>query len=232
MEPSEVFNDTNKVLTKLFFSIKLNIASKRIEENEIKDLIRSLRTSHKKSFGSAQYLYSPEIDEMIIYAKGRKRQINLTPFSIDYLELNRFNFDEFNKICKRLYDFYVETKEVDPIDIKLVGKVFSYDFNLNQKAMDLLKNNLNLFKDKDLNRFSINVTMIENDKNIHITLTGIKPSEEDDSDEVENTFYTTFDINNNDQTSGLKNESFMEVINFADDFAKNKLLSTLNTYFS
>ncbi len=70
------------------------------------------------------------------------------------------------------------------------------------------------------------VTITESNKNIHLHFYS-----EDVEDTDPDTLFVKLDINNKDQISGLNENSYDEIINFADNYVKNKLIDVLNTNF-
>lgn len=233
IEEPKTFRDKNKNLIQLFFAIKNNVATERITESELKNLLKSLRKSHIDYFKNSINFSESNIDPGIIIDKKENRKIIISSNSLEYTEKKLFNKENFNQICQRLYDFYVETKQVDPEDIRLIGKVYNFIFTLNNNAVDHLKNRTGIYAEKELGELSLKSTIIEGDKNIHIHIIGKKAIEaEGENAESENkNLHVKLDINNRDQVSGVGKNTFLEIIKYADDFSKNSLLEILNSHF-
>lgn len=226
MERLQLFTKAQQTLNQLIFAIKLNIPANPLSEDEIKALKRILLISHKHEFGRSDYIYDPHISGGTIIGNHNYRNVVITPSLIQYAEKRNFNNANFNDVCKQLYDFYITKRQVDLLDIKVIGKVFNFAFQMEQNSLDLLKSRTNLFRDKHLSSLSLKATILEEEKNIHIHIHNQDGLE--DTENNENILFITLDFNNHDQVSGVIESSFHEIMRFADDFVKNRLLHTLN----
>lgn len=223
MNTSTLFTEEKKNLSQLIFAVKLNIPAKIITEDELKDLKRSLLIAHKHEFGRSNFIYDPNLKGGTIIGNNNQRNILITPSLIQYTEQAKFNNTNVNNISRLLYDFYREKKEVDLTDFKLIGKVFNFHFELGQDGIELLKQKTNLFSEKILSAFNVRVTIEENDKNIHLHFYS-----ENSEDISSSTLFVKMDINNKDQISGLNENSYNDIIGFADDYIRNDFLDLLN----
>ena len=142
---------------------------------------------------------------------------------IQYTEQAKFNNTNFNNVSKLLYDFYIEKKSVDLTDFRLIGKVFSFQFELGRDGIELLKQKTSLFSGKTLSAFNVRVTIEENDKNIHLHFYS-----EDSEDISSTTLFVKIDINNKEQISGLNENSYNDIVGFADDYIRNNFIDILN----
>jgi hypothetical protein len=234
MNETKIFREDNKETMQLFFAIKNSINTEGVTELELKKLLQTLRKSHRRHFINSRNLADPTINGGAIIDTKSNRQIIITPASLEYTEPKLFHEKKFNHICQMLYDFYTKTKQVDLEDISVVGKVFSFVFSLDENAVDYLKQRTGLFADKDLAELSIKSTIIEEDKNIHIHTIGrvYIESEDGNTEKLNKKLQVKLDINNRNQTTGISETTFDEVIQLADDFSNNSLIDVLNTHFA
>ena len=214
------------------FAINLHIKPDPITEHEVKELFRKLRASHSREFGRSDYIYDRNANSATILAGLNHRHVIVSPVTIQYIERKNFHNHTFNSIARILYEFYLEQKNVNLQDIKLLGKVSVCTYNIGQSGIDLLKKNTGLFQDEEVSTFNIRVTLVEQDKNIHFYINSLQEDDEETSHTAKNSIIIKLDINNYDQVNGLNEHSFADIITFADCYAKDRLVSLLNKHFN
>lgn len=229
MSISNLFNKDSEEVREMFFAIKLIVNTTGIKDEELKNLLKSLRKRHDNYFKWSNNQFSAKTSSGFILDQKNNRDIYVSPESIEYREKKLFNKENFNNICKMLYEFYLETKNVEPEDIKLIGKVWSLRYGIEQNVIEVLKRKTGLFKDNDLSSFEIRTNLFENEKNIHIYFRNITS---DDGQNLEDILAVRLDINNTNQEEGLKDNSFTEILDFADIFMKDRLIDILNKNFN
>ncbi len=228
MNTSNIFTKDNEKVINLFFAIKLNVKASGIRDNELKDVFKLLRKKHKKYFKKSNHYYKREASSGVILDQRDSRDIVVGPRSIQYHERKYFDNKTYNNICQLLYDFYINIKGVEPEDIKVIGKVFELEYDIQQNVIEHLQGKTGLLSDKDVSDFEIRTTFKESEKNIHLW---IRNTQSDDDSDWENKIWVKVDINNVEQEDGLQENSFKEIFDFADNFVENRLIDTLNKNF-
>lgn len=227
---SNIFTDANKTLNQLIFAVNLHIKPDPISEDEIKELFRKIRAFHSREFGKSEYIYDRNANSATILAGLNHRQIIISPVTIQYIERKNFHNHTFNSIARILYEFYIEQKHVNLQDIKLIGKVSVHTYKIGQNGIDLLKKNTGLFQDEEVTTFNVKTTFVEQDKNIHFYLNSFQEDDEETSHSDKNSIAIKLDINNHNQVNGISENSFDDIITFADLYAKDRLAPLLNKY--
>lgn len=230
-----MFKETNRTAREQMFAIKLFGNTAGITESELIDLFKILRKRNEDYFKYSKSLYNNEIKGGAIVDKKNDRVIMVSPESIEYREVKKFNKEEFNSICRYLYDFYKDIKKVEPKEIRLIGKVFNFSFIIDRNAVDLLKEKTGFLRSNPLFEFEIKTLFRKDDyHNIHLRiLTKVAETEiERESGIDEKNVIVVLDINNKNQEDGLDLDSMNKIVTFADEYNRTSLLSDLNEYFS
>ncbi|MDX9965290.1 hypothetical protein [Desulfobacter postgatei] len=195
----------------------------------IKRLHRSLIDGFPKLFKNSLVPDTPppNTNDYFIVDQKNRRHIVMSDKVIQYDENKVLNNTSFNNVGKFLYNFYLENMGVKPEDLRLIGKVRDYTLEVDEvdvDRFDLFKSRYTVLLGKDLDTIDIHLKFVENNKNIHMYLSTKKADDEDDKPP----FSIKIDINNYDQVSGLTDESYNDIISFADSFHKDSLVELLN----
>lgn len=231
--PSEpVFRENNSEIISLMFSIKMNVVTESYTEKDLKDLELYLRKRHSLLFRTSQRLYvkrEGEVQPAGGIIKAHDREVTILPDSIDYRENKNFDQKKFNDICRYLYKFVKEKKDLALEQVRLIGKVYTLHYTTDQPSVAMLKTKLGLFYGSDVNFIEVKTTIVEGDLNIHFHL---RSKDDSASEGPTNIVRVRLDINNFDQFSGVKDDTIDEVIKFADNFVEKKLVEFANKNFA
>jgi hypothetical protein len=228
LNEATLFSDSNRNLIELVFAIKLSTATVSIKENEVRHLFKSLKKSHPKSFKKCELISNQELGHNLIISPTKERVLAISPINIEFKENKNFNKENFNSICDKLYEFYTSKKEVEPEDIKIMGKIYVFNYQLPTHVIEFYKDSLGIFKDQSIKQFELRNTLIEDEFNIHIYLLGV---DVDEDGNINDNLTVKLDINNFNQEDGVEDNSIHNILNFCDTFAKERLNDLLNTNF-
>jgi hypothetical protein len=197
-----------------------------IKQKDIDAIYHKLRSNSSTKI--SHIAYSDNKNSAIIFGKNEKRQIFIDSSAIDYKERGalRKNSFEIKKIIKEIIDCLF-TDYFDIGDIKIIGKYFEYSVKLDEYPANFLLERFKLFSNSNISRCFIRPTVVLDDKNVHFHFEGLGASnidiDEEDEEDIKKILSVKVDINNHDQYSKLPEGYLEKIIDFADDFIKNKL---------
>lgn len=228
MAERELFREDNKKVDQLYFAIKLATPALSLTEGETRTLLKKLRRRDKKLFKNCTHLFNPDLKSGIIVDRKNRRSIVMDSENIKYSEVKDFNNETFNRVSKYLYEFYTETKSVETDDFKLIGKVFTFIFDIGQSTKELVRARTGLFRDQDISIYELKTVISMDPFQLHLKIS--TPKEEDV--DIANTMQIIADFNNLNQEDGLEPGAIDDIPNFADKFVRDELLDLLNNNFS
>jgi hypothetical protein len=220
-----MFTESTLKQTNFMLAIKLfSPAAEAMTYKKILKLSKKLRGSYPDHFKNCIVPEQPPPgtnDYLIIDAKN-KRQIVVSNAHVQYNENKSLNNHTFDKICMLLYDFYLEELPISSDDLKLIGKVRDYKVTGIKLFSDFVEK-IQIVKDEKPIKFDFKFTYVREGMNIHVSIAGHGREEDDEPN-----LTLRFDINNYDQTLGLTDDSFKEILDFENSFHKDLLYDFLN----
>lgn len=228
MDPCpEMFRDDNKKITKIHFSVRVNVATEPIVESDLRNLLIKLRKQDPR-FKKCDQGMAPDGSAGIIHHRDGLRSIEMTRDRINYTESDKFDRHSFNSISKSIYEYYLDVKKVELDQIKLVGKIYFLSFDIGKPAVEWTAERLRLYRDFTPLYFDIRTTMLVDDLNLHLY---VSAKSDDDDEDSSPDIKVQLDVNNHNQEDGIKDDTINKVIDFIDNFQKDRLIEVLNTNF-
>jgi len=220
-----MFSEANKRIRKILFSMRLNVPTEPITESDMRNLMISLRKRDDRFKKCVQFM-SPDKSSVMIHHPKDDRSVEMAQGSVSYTEPVKLDRHSFNGISKHLYEHYLTAKNIGLDQVKLVGKVYFLAFDVDPPAVDWLCRRMDIFNGFTRNFLEVRSTLVEEDMNIHLYV-----SAKNDEGEPAQSIKVRFDVNNHNQDDGIDDHTFGRVIDFADEFAKTRLLDLLETNF-